>query len=350
MSSSSSTSTSTTTTTTSSTSMSMRQTPLTCSGHTRPVVFLAFSDLNPDDVADYYCISACKDGKPMLRQGDTGDWIGTFEGHKGAVWGVDLNSNASKAATGAADFSAKVWSAANGEEDFTLQHKHIVKTVKFSSDSKYLATGSNDKLIRIFDLEQHESPLTTITGHTGSIKQVAYRDGDRQLISVSDDKTMRWWDVERSEQEVHKVTFDSSIGGIELASDGRTVTVAHGNKVSFFNADTYEKIREVEIPCIVYSASLLLDKKIFVCGGEDFKLYKFNSETGAPIENFKGHFGPVHCVRFSPDGELYASGSEDGTLRLWQTEVGKTYGLWKCVESVTSGEALANKAEVMSAS
>lgn len=70
---------------------------------------------------------------------------------------------------------------------------------------------------------------------------------------------------------------------------------------------------------------------VFVCGGEDFKIYKFDFLTGNEIESFKGHFGPVHTVSFSPDGELYASGSEDGTVRLWQTTVGKNYGLWKCL-------------------
>lgn len=121
-------------------------------------------------------------------------------------------------------------------------------------------------------------------------------------------------------------------------------------------------MKEFTVPTPVSSASLHPDKSIFVCGGEDLKMYKFNYSTGVEIgkscivicvffnsglslsnlltmvmnylaESFKGHFGPVHCVRFSPDGELYASGSEDGTLRLWQTTVGKTYGLWKCVEA-----------------
>jgi serine-threonine kinase receptor-associated protein len=278
----------------------------------------------------------------MLRQGETGDWIGTFEGHKGAVWGVDINKDATKAATGAADFSAKVWDAQSGTEELSLLHKHIVKSVHFSSDGAALATGSNDKILRIYDLEQPSEPIVKFEGHTAGIKQVSYTPDNSRLLSCSDDKTLRMWDTSTGNLIVKK-EFPDPLGGLEISKDGSVITVAVGRKVVFLNTNTLDVEREVNVPCAVYTASLHNDKEIFVCGGEDLKLYKYNYNTGVEIDNFKGHFGPIHCVRFSPDGELYASGSEDGTLRLWQTEVGKTYGLWKCVDTVSS--AVESKSE-----
>ena len=70
-----------------------------------------------------------------------------------------LNSDSRRAATGAADFCAKIWDAVSGQELHNLSHVHIVKTVDFSTDDNYLVTGSNDKLLRVFDVNQIDSGL-----------------------------------------------------------------------------------------------------------------------------------------------------------------------------------------------
>lgn len=306
--------------------MAAKQIPLTCPGHTRPVVDLAFSEAIEDQ--SYFLISACKDSKPMLRHGATGDWIGTFEGHKGAVWGATLNKNATLAATAAADFSVKLWDAVSGQEKTTFAHKHIAKTVDFSSDGKKLLTGSNEKKMRIFDLLNPEKDADIIEGIVGNPKACLWLNGDQEILAGADDKVIKLFDA-RTLKEENNITLEKPLSGMQLSSDKSILCVACGNQAIFFDTTSLKEVKRYTMNTDINSVSLNPSKTYFVAGGQDFLMYKYDYITGTQLDSSRGHFGPVHCVRFSPDGEVYASGSEDGTLRLWQTVVGKTYGLWK---------------------
>jgi len=50
-----------------------------------------------------------------------------------------------------------VWNAVSGDELHSFPHKHIVKCVEFSDDGSQLLTGSNEKLLRIYDLNKPDA-------------------------------------------------------------------------------------------------------------------------------------------------------------------------------------------------
>ncbi|KAI8631601.1 WD40 repeat-like protein [Xylariaceae sp. FL1651] len=339
--------------------------PLTCHGHSRPVPHISFSPLEKDD--SYYLISACKDGNPMLRDGQTGDWIGTFIGHKGAVWQARLSPDASTAATASADFTAKIWDTHTGELLSTLQHEHIVRAVAYPPDnSDLVATGGMEKKLRIFDLTEMKpaeiiEPGTnggstvaapTIASssafeigpniHTASIKFIVWTRDPNILITASDN-TLRWFDLP-SRSVVKQETLDGEIGSCEfciLAPEYTSKTdigeglpvlaVAAGKSIYFWGGlRATDELKRIKMDYKV--ASVAVDprgRKIVV--GEDnpatwARVYRW--DDGVEIDVHKGHHGPVWSIAFSPDGKLYATGSEDGTIKMWKNCEG-FYGLWR---------------------
>ena len=291
--------------------------PLVCHGHSRPVVDLFYSPVTPDG---FFLISASKDSSPMLRNGETGDWIGTFEGHKGAVWSCCLDTSALRAATASADFSTKVWDALTGDELHSFEHKHIVRACAFSEDTHLLLTGGVEKILRIYDMNRPDAPPREVDKSPGSVRTVAWLHSDQTILSSCTDMGgVRLWDV-RSGKIVQTLETKSSVTSAEVSQDGRYITTADGSTVKFWDANYYGLVKSYDMPCTVESVSL--EPKYgnkFVAGGEDMWVRVFDFHTGNEIACNKGHHGPVHCVRFSPGGESYASGSEDGTIRIWQT-------------------------------
>ena len=189
-------------------SFAPKSTPLVASGHTRPVTHLSFSALQDD--RSYLLISSCKDGNPMLREW-TGDWIGTFLGHKGAVWSTKLSPDASRAASGSADFTAyvlhayrfiiafliifslnsKVWDTYSGNPLHSFPHNHIVRSVALSPTSTHLLTGGQEKKVRMFDLGRPDADPDYLTesgvlSHDGTVKSVVWV-GDHTGVTAGED-------------------------------------------------------------------------------------------------------------------------------------------------------------------
>ena len=274
-----------------------RVVPLTCHGHSRPVTHLNFSSVVDGD--QYYLISACKDNNPMLRDGITGDWIGTFIGHKGAAWSSRLSSDATLAATGSADFTAKIWDPQTGECLHTLQHNHIVKAVAFpvQNNPGVLATGGFEKKLRIFDLSRPiSSPImnggtpktpatpgsdgTPLEGfeigmgeHTASIKSIVWNTDYNIITTAADDKTIRWWDL-RQQKPAATVKTEKEITSCELSTtqvdgtDAGIITVAAGHSAFFFDASRPGVLaKQVNFDHEISAAAINSASGTFVTGG-----------------------------------------------------------------------------------
>ncbi|KAK2460540.1 hypothetical protein APHAL10511_007010 [Amanita phalloides] len=308
----------------------VKSVPLVAAGHTRPVTHLSFSSLQDDST--YLLVSSCKDGNPMLREW-TGDWIGTFLGHKGAVWSTKLSFDASRAATGSADFTAKFWDTYTGNALHSFPHNHIVRTVSISPKSTHLLTGGQEKKVRIFDLHRPDAEPDFLydTGsqtHDGVIRSVVCI-GEQIGVSAGEDGKIKWWDL-RSRKIVETISFSNPIISMELSLQTEQLVVTSGTTVAFIPQIPNGSITRVTLPYCPSSASIhpaYQDR--FVTGSLADEWVRVHGIAGEERDILKGHHGPVHCIEFSPDGEMYASGSEDGTIRLWQTVPGKTYGLWQ---------------------
>lgn len=258
----------------------------------------------------------------MLRNGETGDWIGTFQGHKGAVWACVLNDPAMIAATASADFTARVWNAITGDELHQFQHKHIVRTAAFAHGptAPQLVTGGPEKLLRIFDLGQPSSAPVEIAGAPDSIRCAAWIDNNNSLVvSYLDKPGLDIWDI-RSGSVVNSLEAPTAVTSVEITSNGKLVT-ADGSGVDIRDLETLALIRRIPISDYeVESATFCEEKERVVAGGKDMWVHVYDSISGEEIECCRGHHGPVHCVRFAPGGATFSSGSEDGTIRIWQTD------------------------------
>jgi serine-threonine kinase receptor-associated protein len=160
-----------------------------------------------------------------------------------------------------------------------------------------------------------------LEGSPGPVRAALWHgEGDALVLAAANDLPgVRVWDVRGGGRVVHTLETPEVVTDLSLAAGGRLLVTAGGNKVRTWDASTFAPVAAFTMETPTFTAAVCPAKGRFVAAGADMWPRLFDLKTGAELECNKGHHGPVHCLRFHPSGESYASGSEDGTIRIWST-------------------------------
>ncbi|MEQ8924315.1 MAG: hypothetical protein RLO81_00805, partial [Fulvivirga sp.] len=147
-------------------------------------------------------------------------------------------------------------------------------------------------------------------GHSGKIFNILFTPNGQQIISVSEDKTIRVWDA-RTGELVKK--FESQIG---KGPEG-----------------------------MLYASAISSDGKYLAAAGypvadeESNHIILVDIEKGVQVGTAKGHSNVINSLDFTGSGKYLASGSDDGTIKIW--EVAESHTM-KEVTSLQVGTRVTN--------
>lgn len=187
---------------------------------------------------------------------------------------------------------------------------------------------------------QHIRLLRVLEGHSGDVFSIAFSPDGRWLASGDNDRTVRVWEV--STGEGRRVWREEELSGavrvwkVCFSPDGRCLAVASGTDsapnhgvvrlwrgVGWQDSQIVARYEDDQ----AFSIALSPDGRWLACGllGQTIRVYEV--ATGRESQVLTGHTDWVHDVCFSPDGTRLASSSQDSTVRVWEVATGQT--LWE---------------------
>ncbi|PPQ99530.1 hypothetical protein CVT24_005320 [Panaeolus cyanescens] len=203
------------------------------------------------------------------------------------------------------------------------EHERSVNAVAFSRDGKFVASGSGDRTVCVWDAETGDLISTPLEGHTSSVNSVAFSGDGRKVASGSDDWSVGVWDAESGEIIVGPLLGHSNVVSSVAFSQCSNFIISgsHDNTIRLWDISDPDNVS-----CQIFSGhtggvtavAFSVDDLFIASGSFDRTVRIWDRNSGDCIYGpFEGHSSWINCVAFSPDGGRVASASEDETIQLW---------------------------------
>ena len=249
----------------------------------------------------------------------------------------------------------------------SFRHGGEVRAVAFCPEGRRLATASEDRTARLWDVSTG-SPLSRPLKHGGPIHSIAFAPDGASMATAGEEGIILRWDGVTGETIGPPFHFGGPVADLTFSPDGSRIIATGAGGFSFFDVEAGRKshgadrpasrilaiassqdgsvlaiasedggVRLVEGPDALESGGCISPESpvsglafdpsgrrlLIVCLDGTCRLWEMSTRMA---EVAVGHRTRVNCVGFRPDGDAFATACEDGTARLWETATGRPIG------------------------
>ncbi|CAN8256846.1 unnamed protein product [Cochlearia groenlandica] len=291
-----------------------------------------------------------------------------LESHTDEVWFVQFSNNGKYLASSSKDQTAIIWEI-DADGHISLKHTLVghqkpVVAILWSHDDRQVLTCGVEEVIRRWDVDSGGCVHIYEKVGINPISCAWYPDG-QGIIAGMTDRSICMWDLDGNEMDCSKGQRTQKVSDIAMTDDGKwLISVCRDSIISLFDREAnFERLIEEENMITSFSLSSdnkyilvnLINQEIHLwnieddhpkavsrykghkrsrfvirscfggynqafiaCGSEDSQVYIWHRSSGKLITELPGHAGAVNCVSWSPTNlHMLASGSDDGTIRIW---------------------------------
>ncbi|KAL8940970.1 MAG: hypothetical protein Q9211_002017 [Gyalolechia sp. 1 TL-2023] len=215
----------------------------------------------------------------------------------------------------AADGTIRIWSLPAGKPLRTLLgHLAGISTLAWSPDSRTLASGSDDKSIRLWDAVTGKAYPLRLLGHHNYIYSIAFSPKGNMLVSGSYDEAVFLWDVRTARVMRSLPAHSDPVGGVDFVRDGTLIVSCAGDGlIRIWDTATGQCLRTLvhEDNAPVSSVRFSPNGKFVMAWTLDSCVRLWNYVEGRCVKTYQGH----QNTKFSIGGAFGVYGDQDGEVR-----------------------------------
>jgi WD40 repeat protein len=249
-------------------------------------------------------------------------------GHVGDIWGIAASPDGRWLATAGSDKTVKIWDAQTLKLIRTLEgYPDLVWCVTFSPDSRYLASGSAEDeshgQVRVIEVASGREVLH-FRGHRKLVLGLGFHPDRPWLASSSLDGSVCLWDVNAGKSLGLLHQFDRPVYSVAFRPDGQCLAASClDNRIAVWDlAGPFSGVAPPSRYLMghtagVYSVGFSADSRYLASGSEQGTMILWDAQTWVPITTLRSGTGQIRGIAFSRDGELLAGAAYVAPTIVW---------------------------------